>query len=257
MDDDRKDHPSWFNTREIESDIYLTTEDYYYAGNRANIWFIRGSKRDVIIDTGLGVCNLKKHFEKEGLLTSNREYIVILTHSHFDHSGGAHHLNNVYIHKDDYQGLSDGDPISTLNWSDTSHYRDQPYLNFKPKEYKVPPTECIPIDTGHRFDLGDENDQIEIIHVPGHTPGSILCYYPKKKCLFTGDFVYHCGDGSCLLDWIDRASIQHYLNSAHFIINWLNEHQIENIYPGHYRKMNVDDVQKLLKQYILSKQSTN
>ena len=69
---DRIDHPSWFNTREIESNIYLTTEDYYYAGNRSNIWLIRGTKRDIIIDCGLGVCNLKNHLQKIGLLNNNR-----------------------------------------------------------------------------------------------------------------------------------------------------------------------------------------
>ena len=181
MDSDRIDNPLWFNTKEIEPGIYLTTEDYYYAGNRSNIWLIRGTKRDILIDTGLGVCNLRKHLEKMQLLDENHECIVICTHSHFDHSGGAHHFNNVLIHQDDYDGLLNGDASATLNWSHPSHYHDQPYPDFLANEYKVPPTKCTPISNSHRVNLGeDDEDEIQIIHVPGHTPGSIVCYYPKK-----------------------------------------------------------------------------
>ena len=171
-EDERIDHPTWFNTRQIEPDIYLTTEDYYYAGNRSNIWLIRGTNRDVLIDTGLGVCNLKKHLEKQSLLDNDRECIVICTHAHFDHSGGAHHFDHVLIHEDDYEGLKNGDPSSTLNWSQPSHFRDKPHPQFQAHQYRVPPTKCIPISDGYRINLADENDYLEIIHVPGHTPPS-------------------------------------------------------------------------------------
>lgn len=255
MASDRIEHPSWFNTREIESNIYLTTEDYYYAGNRSNIWLIHGTNLDVVIDSGLGVCNLKKHFEKLNLLDKTRQCILICTHSHFDHSGGAHDFDNVLIHQDDYDGLINGEELSTLNWSKPSDYHDLPYSDFSPHQYKVPPTQCTPISNGHRINLGDnEDDQIEIIHVPGHTPGSIVCYYPRKKALFSGDFVYECGHGNQLFDWTPRASIPDYVKSAHFMIDWLNKHQIDNIYPGHYNKMTPKDVEKLLTQYINAKE---
>ena len=75
----------------------------------------------------------------------------------------------------------------------------------------------------------------------------------KKRALFTGDFVYECGHGSSLFDWTARASIPDYLKSAHYMIDWLNEHEIDKIYPGHYSIMNAKNVQQLLKQYIDSK----
>jgi glyoxylase-like metal-dependent hydrolase (beta-lactamase superfamily II) len=253
MDSDRIYHPSWFNTQQIEPDLYLTTEDYYYAANRSNIWLIRGTNRDILIDTGLGVCNLKKHLEKLGLLDTNRECIVICTHSHFDHSGGAHHFDNVLIHQDDYDGLTHGEISATLNWSHSSHYRAQPYSDFSPDEYKVPPTKCTSIGDGHRINLGADDDEIEIIHVPGHTPGSIVCYYPRKKALFTGDFVYECGNGGCLFDWAPTSSVNDYLTSANHMIDWLNTHQVDKVYPGHYSVMNKERLQQLLTEYMNSK----
>ena len=52
MDSDGIDHPSWFKTQQIESDLYLTTEDYYYTGNLSNIMAIRGTNRDILIRSG-------------------------------------------------------------------------------------------------------------------------------------------------------------------------------------------------------------
>ena len=251
---DRIDNPAWFNTTEIDSGIYLTTEDYYYAGNRSNIWLVRGTSRDVLIDSGLGVCNLRTHLEKLRLLDEHRECTLICTHSHFDHSGGAHHFDHVLIHQDDYDGLLNGDPSATLNWSHSSHYHQPPYPNFVATEYRVPPTRCSPIANGHRVNLGADGDEIEIIHVPGHTPGSIVCYYPRKRALFTGDFVYDCGHGSSLYDWTERASIPDYIKSAKYMIHWLDEHEIDNIYPGHDRVLNTNYVTQLLEQYIDAKE---
>ena len=68
--------------------------------------FLQGPAVDVIIDTGLGVCNLHEHLLTHGLISQDgtRECIAIITHNHFDHSGGARDFDNVLIHQDDFQG---------------------------------------------------------------------------------------------------------------------------------------------------------
>jgi glyoxylase-like metal-dependent hydrolase (beta-lactamase superfamily II) len=88
-------------------------------------------------------------------------------------------------------------------------------------EYKVPATKCKPIIDGYRIDLckeisifndeyvknlqsyisGDNNELI-VSHVFGHTWGSIVCYYLKKKTLFTDDFVYGYSDSAKMKPWI-------------------------------------------------------
>ena len=54
----------------------------------------------MVIDAGLGVCDLRHDLEHKGLLSppgGERECELIVTHAHFDHSGGAHHFDKVTI----------------------------------------------------------------------------------------------------------------------------------------------------------------
>lgn len=98
-------------------------------------------------------------------------------------------------------------------------------------------------------------DEVTVLHVPGHTRGSIVCYHPREKSLFTGDFVYDCGDGGDLFDWLPTSSIGDYLRSANYMLDWLQEHDVEKIYPGHFRILNDKNrVRELLGQYIHSKE---
>jgi len=56
---------------------------------------------------------------------------------------------------------------------------------------------------------------LQVLHTPGHSPGSISLYWPEKKALFTGDAVFYMGvgrtdlpggDGHLLRESIERLS---------------------------------------------------
>ena len=102
------------------------------------------------------------------------------THNHFDHSGGAHHFETVYIHEDDLPGLRNGRQTETLNYVKPAHFYQQPYRGFSACNYKVPATICQPLKDGDQINLG-AGEHLEIVHVPGHTKGSIAVYYPSKQ----------------------------------------------------------------------------
>ena len=245
---------NWFVTQKIEEDLYLTTEPKFFVGNRCNIWLLKGSDTDVIIDTGLGVRNLREHLVDQGLIDlagGNRKCVVICTHVHFDHSGGAHHFEDVYIHKDDLQGLHSASQMETLNYVKDQHFDCKPYPEFNAFRYKVPPTQCSPLENGQELDIGD-SDKIKIIHVPGHTKGSIMVYYPKKGYLFTGDFAYECNHGTEFLDWLPTSSVPDYVTSCRRVLDWLQQPDVfvRNIYPGHFSIFSKERLEQLLMEYV-------
>src|SRR4030042_736157 len=66
----------------------------------------------------------------------------------------------------------------------------------------------------------------QVLHPPGHSPGSISLYWPEKKALFTGDVVFPMGvgrtdfpggDGGLLRDSIEKLAQldAEYLLSGH------------------------------------------
>ena len=249
-------NPDWFDTKKIRDGLYLTKEQHFFEGNRANIWLLKGPKKDVIIDTGLGVCDLKSYLQSQGLIDSNpdseREVVVVCTHNHFDHSGGAHHFEHVYIHEDDAHGLRSGQQGETLNYVKAMHFYQQPYREFSALRYKVPPTNCSPLRDGDRIDMGG-SDFLEVLHLPGHTKGSIALYYPQKQELFTGDIVYECGDGGGLLDWLPNSNVYDFVRSANRLIDWLAQNSVSIVYPGHFSSLSAERTTDLLVEYVETK----
>ncbi|XP_013393928.1 metallo-beta-lactamase domain-containing protein 2 [Lingula anatina] len=246
----------WFKTEGIHENLYRITEQYFFEGNRCNIWLVKGPERDVIIDSGLGVCDLKQHLESLHLIDpppgGTRDCTLICTHNHFDHSGGARHFDNVLIHQNDLDGLRQGRQTETLNYVKTAHFYRTPYPGFSACKYAVPPTECKSVQHGDRIELG-QGDYLEVIHVPGHTKGSIMIFYPMRGELFSGDFVYDCGPGSGLFDWLPTSCVTDYVQSARDTIDWLMNTSLKGIYPGHFRPFKPQRMRTILQEYVEAK----
>ena len=107
----------------------------------------------------------------------------------------------------------DGDLITALPSADydMSNYR----LNDAPVTTIV--TEGDLVDIGNR--------SFEVLHLPGHSPGSIGLWEAKTGTLFSGDAIY---DGP-LLDEIDGADIPTYVRT----MKRLRELPVEIVHAGH------------------------
>ena len=248
-------NPMWFTTRRVADNIYLTCEESFFEGNRANIWLIKGPDKDVVIDCGRGVCNLRQHLEDAALVEPSggkRECVVVCTHSHFDHAGGAHHFSNILIHEADADGLRNGRQTETLNFVKPSHFYQEPYHGFTANTYRVPPTSCEQLHDGDRLDIGG-GEWLEIMHVPGHSKGSIAIYYPSRKALFTGDFIYDYGRGGAPIDWLPTSSVRDYVRSANKMLQFLEDHPVDSVYPGHSRMTTGQQIAVLLRDYVEQK----
>ncbi len=108
---------------------------------------------------------------------------ILLTHSHWDHIANVWIFKNklkslVYVHEDDKKNLENPG-------NDT--------LPFVGEIKGVKPD--ILLKDHDIIEVGDIN--IEVIHTPGHTVGSVCYYIPEEKIVLTGDTLFKGNVGSC------------------------------------------------------------
>ena len=104
---------------------------------------------------------------------------IICTHAHPDHIGAVRELSNegeveVLMHPADLAGLRVRlrDAVANRNRGQLLAYLTRH------------PGDATPIEDGHLLPmLGG----LQVVHTPGHTPGSICLYSAQQKLLFVGD----------------------------------------------------------------------
>lgn len=75
-------------------------------------------------------------------------------------------------------------------------------------------------------DLAVKGFDFQIIHTPGHSPGSISLYWPEQKALFTGDVIFKGGLGRTDLPGGDGATLKE-------SIKRLSHLEVDRLLPGH------------------------
>lgn len=103
---------------------------------------------------------------------------IVSTHGHWDHIADNARLAEAT-----------GAPVCAHAW-DMGRLAD-PRLSTERVEDRMPPVEGKRID---RYLGGDQSLEVgdlafQVLHTPGHTPGSISLYEPKSGALFTGDLL--------------------------------------------------------------------
>jgi len=233
---------SWFHTQRIRDDLYCITESHYTWYNRANLWLIKGRDADLLIDTGLGVSSLKLYLAD--LL--DKPLKVIATHVHFDHSGGCHEFDQVYIHKNEYHALCCGNQQQILSAPEFGFvpecdFESLPYEGFSVSDYAVKACpQAQTIQHGDVIDLGDK--AFDIMHLPGHSSGSVGICNTKSGEFFSGDVVY---DGE-LLDGLKDSVVDDYIISMEKLLDL----KTDEVRPGHYHSFDRRRLQQLIKNYI-------
>jgi glyoxylase-like metal-dependent hydrolase (beta-lactamase superfamily II) len=249
----------WFETRRVDDDITLIWEPYVVPLMRCNIWHVRGRERDLLIDTGMGIASLSeaaRHLLEKALL-------AVATHTHLDHVGGHHEFENCLVHRLEAESLShppDRGGLSTTEWdpADIQGLRDA--------GYEVPPhlVTALPhpgyrltdhvrrsaratviVEEGDIVDLG--NRHFEVLHLPGHSPGSIGLWEAASGTLFSGDAIY---DGP-LLDMLPGSDIAAYIRT----MKRLRDLPVSVVHAGHDPSFDRDRLRELADAYLSRRES--
>jgi len=169
-----------------------------------NSYFIKGSKRTLIVDTGFNMpeCKEAMHNALDELDIDLHETDFFITHIHADHSGLVAELTNgapsakVYCNKIDAVLINEG--ILLEYWHKVGElFRvygfpqellDDALIKHPAKNYCIERVvDFTFVDDGCRIGIDPYN--FVCIATPGHSPGHMCLYEPEKKIFLAGDHI--------------------------------------------------------------------
>lgn len=211
---------NWFTIENIDKETFVISE--YKHWEKTHSYLLIGSKRAILIDTGLGIANIRQVVDSLTTLP----VLVITTHVHWDHIGGHNLFNDVAVHKEEVQWLSNKFPLSlevvksNLLKEKCDFPRDfdiEKYGIFQGKPTRV-------LEDGSLIELGDR--RLTAIHTPGHSPGHICLYEAERGYLFSGDLIY----SGCLDAFYPSTNPVDFMKS----VNKISSLKIDKVLPAHY-----------------------
>ncbi|WP_350454907.1 MBL fold metallo-hydrolase [Slackia heliotrinireducens] len=175
----------WFECYRLPDSVFAICEPQHLQ--EVNMFLIVGDDRALLLDTGLGMCDVKAVVDElyQGPLQ------VINCHRHFDHTGNNWRFPEVLAA--DAPGVAEqaatGIPHEFLaNQTDPDMFLFDFPAGLDPDTFCVRPYRVRPVADGHVFDLGGR--EIEVVYTPGHTEDSLMLYDRTHDILFGGDMVY-------------------------------------------------------------------
>lgn len=149
---------------QINDHIWLMNDN-----NEATGYVVAGNQSAMVIDTMLGMVNVKEEAER----LTDLPLICVNTHGHFDHVGGNWSFDKAY-----------------MNFADLSVAKEAlriPEVQAAIEQFGFQYPEYLQIEDGQIFDLGGL--ELQAYYLPGHTAGEIVLLDRADRILFSGDGV--------------------------------------------------------------------
>lgn len=210
----------WFTIENIDKQTFVISE--YKHWEKIHCYLVIGSDRAVLIDTGLGISNIRNVVDRLTTLP----VLVITTHVHWDHIGGHNFFSDIAVHKAETKWISNKFPLSlpVVKSNLLKESCDFP-RNFDIEKYRIfqgKPTKIL--EDGNLINLG--NRELSVLHTPGHSPGHICLYEIEREYLFSGDLIYM----GCLDAFYPSTNPVDFMKS----VNKISSLNIRKVFPAHY-----------------------
>lgn len=209
----------WFTIDKVDEETYIISE--YRHWEETHSYLLNGSERSLLIDTGLGICNIYE----EVIRLTDKPVTAAATHIHWDHIGGHKYFPDFYAHEAELDWLSGGfpQPLETIK----TYVTDRCEL---PEGYDVDTYEFFqgtPARVLHDNDIIDIGGRcVQVLHTPGHSPGHMCFWEAERGYLFTGDLVYK----DVLFAYYPSTDPEAYLESLEKIAQL----QVKRVFPAHH-----------------------
>ena len=244
----------WFQATRIDDDITLLREPKVEALIRCNIWHVRGRDSDLLIDTGLGIASLRQAAQH----LFAKPIVAFATHTHFDHTGGIHEFTTRVVHRLEAESMATGgdgmvlrragfgaEQVAAMRVAGYSLANDT-LITAPPDAFDIdahilqPAPATRLVEDGDVVDLGDRS--FEVLHLPGHSPGSAGLWEAATGTLFSGDAIY---DGP-LLDNIEGADVTAYAVT----MKRLRDLPVTVVHGGHDASFGRDRMREIATFYL-------
>ena len=136
-----------------ENIIAINENTWRIEDGGVRLFLLSGAERALLIDTGMTLTDARAIAQS----LTDKPLELLNTHADRDHIAGNAAFDRFYMHP-----------------AEAAHYRESGL-----------PGEIVPINDGDVIDLGGR--PLRIIHLPGHTPGSVAVLDENARVLISGD----------------------------------------------------------------------
>jgi hydroxyacylglutathione hydrolase len=143
-----------------------------FQQNCSLIWD-EATKIGAVVDPGGDLADIQAAIAKLGITIEK----ILLTHGHIDHAGGAEDLRNALGVK--IEGPHAADKLLLDNLDKQGQAYSIPAKNVRPDRW---------LNEGDTVMVGSH--VFEILHCPGHSPGSVVMVNRAQKFMFAGDVIF-------------------------------------------------------------------
>lgn len=173
----------WFHTFAAAPGVTGQVEPFAPSWFRANFFTVSGRDADLQVDFGTGL---------HAALPPARPTIAVATHAHVDHVGAFH------LHADRRGHAAEAATFAAMDEDGTRAFRLRadpeglgrlPHPGFVLADWRLTPAPLTTtVAEGDVIDLG--NRAFTVLHLPGHSPGSIALLDEAAGLLIAGDAIY-------------------------------------------------------------------
>lgn len=250
---------TWFAHETVEPGVVRLYEPHCHRLVRGNAFLVKGRDRDLIVDTGMSVAPIRAALAP----WLDKPLVVFTTHAHVDHVGGHHEFTeaDILVHPLEADDLARADPMSRLGFEQFGPAMLEglraagfdtrgalvdalPYAGFDLDACRrrgIQATRLV--SEGDVVDLGDR--RFEVLHLPGHSPGSIALWDAADGVLIAGDAVY---DG-IIVDDIPGADLGDYRRTMERLLHL----PVRIVHGGHNRSFDRARLRAIAQSYLASR----
>ncbi|MCB1446165.1 MAG: MBL fold metallo-hydrolase [Rhizobiaceae bacterium] len=233
---------TWFEVAQVAPGVVRIREPFVHEFFRANLYRIAGRDFDIQLDFGAGLRPLTEVSPATG-----KPVLAIASHAHVDHVGSFHLYGRRAGHRLEahtFAGMDDRGTLASAFMSIDGATTALPSPSWTMAGYRLEPAPLTEIlDEGDAIDLGDR--RFTVLHLPGHSPGSIGLLDEANGDFFSADAIYDEG----LVDDIPGADVEIYLKT----MRRLAELDVGRVHAGHGEIMDRRQMREVALAYIASK----